>query len=469
MNLKIPRSLTQAQIGVVSLMLVAFFLTAGYFGYSHYQPAYVYTVAVDGQEVGIVRHQDDLANILKHLTQQEKKRTGYEVAIVQQVTTTRGFQMAPEVHLPNLQFAISQLATYEASGTMILVEGKSAVIVENEESAYQIIEEILAYYTQQAGEGKLGQAKVLTELAMENVSVDPKDILDYESAKSLLLRGTTRYETYQVSRGDSLSVIARMANMSVEELKSANGLDSDSIQIGQELTLTAADPLVEVEVVKEVSTIETIPYTTQWTNTSSLFTGQTRVVTPGQNGQREIKYSVTLVNGKEIERVQISDTVIKEPVTRVAQRGTANMPNRGTGQFRWPIQNGVGRITSHFGNRRSPFTGRPQFHTGIDIAAGSGTPIYAADSGRVVLASYSGGYGNLIIIDHGNGYATFYAHLQSGSMRVRVGDAVSKGQHIAGMGATGQATGVHLHYEIRSNYRGNLSGNPLNPMNFYAP
>lgn len=469
MNLKIPKNLTQAQIGVVSLMLVAILLISGSLGYKHYQPSFVYTVVVDGQEVGIVRQQDDLTTILKHLTQQEINRTGHEVTIVQEITTTRGFQLSPKVHLPNLQYSISQLVSYEVSGTLILVNGRPTVIVENEEYANKIIEEILAFYTNQIGRGQFGNAKILTELTFENVAVEPKEIFDYESAKSLLLRGTTRFETYQVSRGDSLSAIARRANMTVEELKRANGLDSDAIQIGQELKLTTAEPLVEVEVFKEVTEIEVIPFETRWNNTSSLFTGQTRVITPGVNGRREITSQVTLINGREVSREEISNEVIKEPVTRVAERGTAVMPNRGTGRFRWPLQNGVGRITSHFGNRRHPFTGRVQFHTGIDIAAGLGTPILAADSGRVAFVGWSGGYGNLIVIDHGNGQATFYAHLQSGSMRVRVGDTVSKGQHIAGMGSTGQSTGVHLHFEIRTNFTGGVSGNPVNPMNFFTP
>ncbi|ADU30317.1 M23 family metallopeptidase [Evansella cellulosilytica] len=105
-----------------------------------------------------------------------------------------------------------------------------------------------------------------------------------------------------------------------------------------------------------------------------------------------------------------------------------------------------GRISSEFGERKDPFTAWTSFHSGIDIAAPLNTPIYATANGEVTLADWHGGYGNTIIIDHGNGYETLYAHLNY--IDVEVGDNVKKGDHIGGMGTTGRSTGVHLHYEI---------------------
>ncbi|SET16065.1 peptidoglycan DD-metalloendopeptidase family protein [Anaerobranca gottschalkii] len=465
-DLKIPqfttlKNLTQWQLGVVSLIITAVFLTIGYIGYSQYQPGYVYTVAVDGQEVGIVKNLDDLERIIDHLTNQETLRTGYDVVIVQEITTERVFQLKPQEHLPNLQYKIAQLVSYESAGTLIIVEGKPTVVVESEEVANKIIEEILQYYITNAKGDTVKDVEILNDVKFKAVAVRPDEIMDYELAKNLLLRGTPRYETYQVSRGDSLSAIARRANMTVEELKAANGLNSHIIYEGQELKLTTAEPLLNVKVVKEESKFESIPYTTQWRNTPNLFTWQTRVHTQGKPGQREVKYEITLINGVEVNRVEVSNKVVVEPVTRIAERGTATLPGRGTGIFRWPVQYGVGVITSHFGNRVHPITGRPDFHTGVDIAHSAGTPIYAAAGGRVVTSEYRGGYGNLVIIDHGNGYTTYYAHLQS--MSVKVGDRVNQGQIIGRMGRTGSATGVHLHFEIRRN------GTALNPMNFFAP
>lgn len=118
----------------------------------------------------------------------------------------------------------------------------------------------------------------------------------------------------------------------------------------------------------------------------------------------------------------------------------------------------TGRYTSMFGPRVHPITGVYKLHTGIDIANSYGTPIYAANPGKVIRASYYGAYGNTVIVDHGNGYKTLYAHLQS--FNVSVGDMVSRGQKLGGMGSTGYSTGPHLHFEVRVN------GTPKNPINY---
>lgn len=117
-----------------------------------------------------------------------------------------------------------------------------------------------------------------------------------------------------------------------------------------------------------------------------------------------------------------------------------------------------GTITSGFGYRRSPFGVAREFHTGIDISAPRGTQIYAAATGTVVMATYSGGYGNVIFIDHGFGFSTVYAHLSR--IDVKVGQAVTKGQSIGLVGSTGRSTAPHLHYEVRVN------GTAVNPYSY---
>lgn len=121
----------------------------------------------------------------------------------------------------------------------------------------------------------------------------------------------------------------------------------------------------------------------------------------------------------------------------------------------WPTR---GRITSPFGYRRNPVTGRMHHHTGVDIANVTGTPIFATANGTVSFAAFRGGYGNLIIIEHGYGYTTYYAHLSR--ISVRPFQIVSRGQVIGYMGSTGQSTAPHLHYEVR------FRGNPVNPINY---
>ena len=123
------------------------------------------------------------------------------------------------------------------------------------------------------------------------------------------------------------------------------------------------------------------------------------------------------------------------------------------GRLFWPT---AGRIISGFGNRKHPILGYVRPHTGVDMAAPNGTPIFAADGGQVLQASYSGGYGNSVLIYHGGGFATFYAHLSG--YAVGPGQMVKRGQVIGYVGATGLATGPHLHFEVRIN---GIAQNPL--------
>lgn len=127
----------------------------------------------------------------------------------------------------------------------------------------------------------------------------------------------------------------------------------------------------------------------------------------------------------------------------------------GTGQLMYPT---IGPVTSNFGWRTHPILGTERFHAGIDFGADYGTLIYASESGRVIYSDWYGGYGNSVIIDHGNGITTLYAHCSE--LYVKDGDAVVKGQPIAAVGSTGFSTGPHLHFELRAN------GEPIDPAGY---
>lgn len=116
----------------------------------------------------------------------------------------------------------------------------------------------------------------------------------------------------------------------------------------------------------------------------------------------------------------------------------------------------LGAIVSGFGYRTNPIGGGSGFHAGIDMASPSGTPIKACRSGQVVIASAQGGYGNAVVIDHGGGMATLYAH--QSQIQVTVGQQVVVGQVIGNVGSTGNSTGPHLHFEVR------IAGNPVDPV-----
>jgi murein DD-endopeptidase MepM/ murein hydrolase activator NlpD len=125
------------------------------------------------------------------------------------------------------------------------------------------------------------------------------------------------------------------------------------------------------------------------------------------------------------------------------------------GSVMWPVS---GPITSGFGMRNHPVFGRFIMHAGIDIAAAEGTTIAAAASGRIILAQFAGNCGNMITIDHGGGMATNYCHLSQ--IFVGVGQDVQRGQAIGAVGMTGDATGPHLHFEVR------IGGRPVDPLGY---
>ena len=164
--------------------------------------------------------------------------------------------------------------------------------------------------------------------------------------------------------------------------------------------------------------------------------------------QREMQEAA--VRELEAESFRIADLIRRQQ--RGGSHGGPRL-NLVTGSFDWPAR---GPITSGFGWRIDPFIHRRALHTGIDIAAPMGTPVEAAESGTVLYVGWMTGYGNMVVLDHGNGVSTVYAHLSA--YLVRVGESVAKGQVIARVGRTGWTTGPHLHFEVRQD------GQPIDPL-----
>ncbi len=157
-----------------------------------------------------------------------------------------------------------------------------------------------------------------------------------------------------------------------------------------------------------------------------------------------------------IER-QISDLQIVLELRRQNQEEVRNLLNDKVSLSRatphgWPTR---GWLTSYFGKRVSPFSGRKVMHEGLDIAANTGTPVYATADGIVARVSYSPSYGKTVVIDHGYGYRTIFGH--TSKILVESGQRIRRGDRIALVGNTGRSTGPHLHYELR------LDGVPIDP------
>lgn len=148
---------------------------------------------------------------------------------------------------------------------------------------------------------------------------------------------------------------------------------------------------------------------------------------------------------------------------KAAQVYTYKSSSSGSGGFKGsggsmglPV-NGA-RLSSGYGTRVHPITGKLKAHTGVDFAAPQGTDIYAAEGGIVIVAEWWSGYGNAVIIDHGDNVWTLYGHIRNDGIKVEKGEQVKKGQKIAEVGSTGNSTGPHLHFEVR------INGSPVDPM-----
>ncbi len=208
---------------------------------------------------------------------------------------------------------------------------------------------------------------------------------------------------------------------------------------------SASESLLTVVRQEEISVERVIPSPVQRVADANLYIGEEKTLVTGQDGTESVRMEITSKNGRLLYEEELYSTVQVAATETVVAYGTKERPaDYGTGSFRWPTE---GRITSPYGYRY--IFGSTSFHQGLDIANSSGTALVAADTGRVTKAGYQGSYGNLIVIDHNNGYETYYAHCSS--LAVSVGDVVEKGDYIGAMGSTGRSTGSHLHFEVRIN------------------
>lgn len=227
---------------------------------------------------------------------------------------------------------------------------------------------------------------------------------------------------------------------SIEKLELQNGDEKPEILTARQ----ASEQIVEQEAVtvktKEVIEEEkTVAYKTITRTTDQLNTGETVTRQQGKSGRQIITKEVTKENGQVTAEKIISCETVTESVPEIILCGTAGLAS--------PLDQLV--LTSGFGQR----WGRQ--HTGLDFGMTEGSPIYAAKSGTVTCAQYKNSYGNLVIIDHGDGMETYYAHCSR--LDVAEGQKVEAGQQIAAVGSTGNSTGPHLHFEVR------IDGVPQDP------
>ena len=200
---------------------------------------------------------------------------------------------------------------------------------------------------------------------------------------------------------------------------------------------TLSDRL-DVRARRSVTYTETIPFGTVTRENDAEYQDYRETVRQGQTGEAVVTAEIQTLDGEENERTIVARTVLRSASDEIVEVGTKNI-GIGTGSFVRPVSGYT--FTSAFKWRWG------RLHSGVDLAVPEGTPVRASDNGKVILAENSGdGYGNYIILDHGNGFKTLYGH--NSALCVSVGDIVSQGDLIAYSGSTGNSTGPHLHFEI---------------------
>ncbi len=268
--------------------------------------------------------------------------------------------------------------------------------------------------------------------------VSKDQITDKKVAYEELTAQNAEPSIYVVQPGDSLSGIAEKYNMSVDEVKALNpGIESDdNIYYDDRLTVSVPSAAVEILVQKQETYKEEYNADVVYEDDSEMYIGESEVIQEGQSGTHTVTDLVTYKGEAEQSREQIQESVQVAAVAQIVRRGTKSRPTYMYPCTNWPV-------TSTFGYRWG------RLHAGIDVGVMTGTTVRASRAGQVTVAGWLGGYGNCVMIDHGDGVTTVYGHLSE--ITVSVGEYVDQGERVALSGNTGRSTGPHLHFEIRVN------------------
>ncbi len=409
-----------------------------------------YSVYIDGNKAFLVKDKSQIDLALENLKIDQENKMQRQLNMANDIDfkfvfAKRGDLVAAQDVETSLRIAMNM----KIMAAAIVVKGQSVAWLENQEAAQNVLE------TLKAAGSKVEQGETLVDVKFgEEVQINDEEVLadqlmTEKQAYDLLTTGTKCPEKYVVQEGDSLWAIARRNDMYVKDITQVNQLDGDRLKPGMELVLVKSKPYVTVLAQVQGERDESIPYDVKVVVDPGA-SSSVRVTQDGQPGERHIVYVATKVNGvvdkKEVKeekiiKAMISKVLVKGSQVQVASRGGGAVSS--TGDLDWPLS---GSISQYFSGS----------HSGLDICAPVGSTIRAADSGYVTFTGSQGGYGNFVIIDHGNGVVTRYAHCST--FKVSVGQNVAKGEAIAAVGMTGRTTGPHLHFEVLS---GGSFSNPL--------
>ena len=350
----------------------------------------------------------------------------------------------------------------------IYIDGEFLCAVKNETDATTVFDNILTSYD-------AGDSNAIVSF-VENIEYvqglypdDDNTVWGADRLSEKLNSKKSEAVYYTVASGDTVSGIAQKYGISTAKLFELNPGLNEKIHVGDRVLISSEVNFVRVQVTKtEVRTVS-IPYNTVKVENPSMYKGTSKTVTKGQNGEQQITELVTYIDGVRVSSKEVSRVTTKEAVDEKIQVGTktyssgyGSIKNYGTvqsygGKFVWPAI-GAYSVSSGFGYRHG------RLHGGIDIVKpggnSTGCPVVAAASGTVVSAGYHPSWGYNVLINHGNGLQTRYAHMIRGSLKVSAGQRVSAGQQLGNIGSTGNVTGPHLHFEVYVN------GTRVNPSGY---
>lgn len=422
--------------------------------------AYIY---VNGEKVGIVSSESEGQQLVditlaKHATHQEQTIKTHDQITYQSIRIKKSELLQAAFTEKKLE----QTLTYYAEGYELKVGDTQLAVLANQADADKLLKEYQDYYAKPGDTNKVDSVQFEETVSKNVIETTPDNILTIADAFKKLVTGQIVKTQYVVQKDDSWWLIARKNDMKTAEVLAGNpGTTEDSVlKPGQKIAIVKSVPFLNV-VSKGVSTTaEVIPFDVQKKTDNSLASGKTVVKQAGADGQKVVTTSYLRLNGKTIGSEVLDEKITKQPVVQVVAEGPAPIniassytASRGSGTiggFIWPAYSHY--INSYYGYRNSGF------HTGIDISGDQGDPIMAAAAGTIVSSGWNGNYGYSILIDHGNGVMTRYAH--ASKLSVSAGQYVSQGQVIGLIGATGNTTGPHLHFEVI------INGSTTNPLNY---
>ncbi|WP_293753975.1 peptidoglycan DD-metalloendopeptidase family protein [Vallitalea sp.] len=416
------------------------------------QSEIIYKVTYKNSEIGFVQDTENIGQIMKDVTTRLQNELE-TVILVDDLVSTFPVKKEKQVLMTDEELANGLFNTliynkndFFVKANVLSIDKQTKIVVKDEQTAESVLEDVKSDYLLQGNQGSVEAVAFVESVQEDTLYVSQESIIQRDEAVSKLKSSKEEKVTYTIKSGDTLSEVANDNGMGLSELLKINPqFKRDSvIQIGQEVNLMVPKPLLSVKVKEKLTYEESIACPIEYQKDSSKYKTYKKTIQQGEPGIRELTTNVTCINGLESEREIVSEKVIKEPTKTIIVVGTRSLPT-----FSRPV---YGRITSPFGRRWG------SFHTGIDIGVPRGTKVKAAESGTVIFAGWSGGYGYLVKIDHGEGYTTYYAH--NSKLYVKKGQKVTKGQSIAASGSTGNSTGPHVHFEVRKN------GTPQNPSNY---